>query len=145
MHHGAKRCHFGSSLIMPENIRADLRDFIVNEIGSIAQLELLLLLHQDPRKVWTPEDAARALYTAANATAALLDGFKARGFATLVDANANAYQFSARSAESEQLVRDLAELYQTRRVTVINLIYAGPEHKLRSFADAFRLRKRKEE
>lgn len=130
---------------MPDNIRADLRDFIVNEVSSIAQLELLLLLHQDARKDWSAEDAARALYTAADATAALLEGFKNRGLAVIADNAPARYRFAARSPEQEQLIRDLAELYKTRRVTVINLIYAGPEHKLRSFADAFRLRKRKED
>lgn len=134
-----------AAYIMPDNIRADLRDFIVNEVGSIAQLELLLLLHQDARKDWNAEEAARALYTAADATAALLEGFRARGFVTVSDTQPPRYQFASRKPEHEQLVRDLAELYQTRRVTVINLIYAGPEQKLRSFADAFRLRKRKEE
>jgi len=130
---------------MPENIRADLRDFIVNEVGSIAQLELLLLLHQDARKDWSAEEAARALYTATDATSALLEGFRARGFVSSSENSPVRYQFAARSPEQEQLVRDLADLYQARRVTVINLIYAGPEQKLRSFADAFRLRKRKED
>ncbi len=134
-----------AAYIMPENIRADLRDFIVNELSSIAQLELLLLLHQDARKDWNAEGAARALYTATAATAALLEGFRARGFVSVSESTPPRYQFASRTGEQQQLVSDLAELYQARRVTVINLIYAGPEQKLRSFAEAFRLRKRKEE
>lgn len=129
---------------MPDDIRADLRDFIVNEVGSIAQLELLLLLHQDAQKDWTAEQAAKALYTAVDATAALLEAFRTRGYVVLKDGQPHRYQFANRSPEQTQLMRDLASLYQTRRVTVINLIYAGPEEKLRSFADAFRLRKRRE-
>jgi hypothetical protein len=128
---------------MPEDIRADLRDFIVNEIGSISELELLLLLFQEPQKAWNAQEAAKALYTAEDATAALLDRFRVRGLAA-VDSD-GAYTFAARSPELQQLVADLAELYQSRRVTVINLIYAGPVQKLQSFADAFRLRKPKQE
>jgi hypothetical protein len=126
---------------MPDEIRADLRDFIVNEIGSIAELELLLLLLRDPQKAWSAQDAAKALYTADDATAALLENFRTRGFA---NADAGRYTFAPRTPEQQQLIADLAQLYQTRRVTVINLIYAGPVQKLKSFADAFRLRKPKE-
>lgn len=130
---------------MPDDIRADLRDFIVNEIGSIAQLELLLLLHKDSAREWTAEDAARELYTGAQAMATLLEGFRARGYVTATGSPRVSYRFAPNVPEVEQLVRDLAQLYQERRVTVINLIYAGPVHKLQSFADAFRLRKPKPE
>jgi hypothetical protein len=128
--------------LMPDEIRADLRDFIVNEIGSIAELELLLLLLREPQKAWSAQDAAKALYTAEDATAALLENFRTRGFA---NADAGRYTFAPRTAEQQQLIADLAQLYQTRRVTVINLIYAGPVQKLKSFADAFRLRKPKDQ
>ncbi len=130
---------------MPDDIRADLRDFIVNEISSIAQLELLLLLHKDSAREWTAEDAARELYTSAEAMAALLEGFRARGYVIATGSPRVCYRFAPHVPEVEQLVRDLAQLYQERRVTVINLIYAGPVHKLQSFADAFRLRKPKPE
>jgi hypothetical protein len=130
---------------MPHDIRAELRDFIVNEIGSIAQLELLLLLQTQPEKQWTAAEAARALYTAEDATTALLEGFRARGLASASDASPLTYQYAPRSPDLAQLVAELAQLYQARRVTVINLIYAGPVHKLQSFADAFRLRKPKQE
>jgi hypothetical protein len=128
---------------MPDEIRADLRDFIVNEIGSIAELELLLLLLREPQKAWSAQDAAKALYTAEDATAAQLESFRTRGYAA-ADAGGR-YAFAARTPEQQQLIADLAQLYQTRRVTVINLIYAGPVQKLRSFADAFRLRKPKDQ
>jgi hypothetical protein len=129
--------------VMPDEIRADLRDFIVNEIGSIAELELLLLLYREPQKVWSAQEAAKALYTAEDATAAQLESFRARGYAA-IDAEGT-YSFTARSPDQHQLIADLAQLYQTRRVTVINLIYAGPVQKMKSFADAFRLRKPKPE
>lgn len=130
---------------MPDDIRAALRDFIVNEIGSIAQLELLLLLQGDPARHWTAEDAARALYTATDATATLLEALRARGIAVAGEQSPLSYRYAPKTPELDQLVRDLSTLYQTRRVTVINLIYAGPVQKLQSFADAFRLRKPKQE
>lgn len=130
---------------MPDDIRADLRDFIVNEIGSIAQLELLLLLHKDSSRQWSADAAARELYTGAEAMATLLEGFRSRGYVSASDTSPICYRFAPTDPVVEPLVRDLAQLYQERRVTVINLIYAGPMHKLQSFADAFRLRKPKTE
>jgi hypothetical protein len=128
---------------MADDIRADLRDFIVNEIGSIAQLELLLLLCKDSEREWTADEAARALYTAKDAMATLLEGFRARGFVWATNSAPVRYRFNDKPAERAQLIADIAQLYETRRVTVINLIYAGPVNKLQSFADAFRLRKPK--
>ena len=45
--------------------------------------------------------------------------------------------------ELDQAVVRLAKDYAERRVTVITLIFSKPVDKLRTFADAFRLRKDK--
>jgi hypothetical protein len=43
------------------------------------------------------------------------------------------------------LIDQLAVLYQQRRFSLVQLIYARPIDKLQSFADAFRFRKGKED
>jgi hypothetical protein len=53
---------------MNEDFPADIKQFIADHIDSVAQIELLLLLRSDPAKVWTPEDAGKALYSAADVT-----------------------------------------------------------------------------
>ena len=45
------------------------------------------------------------------------------------------------SNELDELVGSLEKVYEERRVSVITLIYSKPVDKVRTFADAFRLRK----
>jgi hypothetical protein len=52
-----------------------------------------------------------------------------------------AYGYAPRSAELDAAVQGLAREYALRRVTVIGLIFSNPVDKIRSFADAFRIRK----
>jgi hypothetical protein len=52
-----------------------------------------------------------------------------------------AFRFDPRTTELAQAIEELARAYADRRVTVIGLIFAKPLDKIRSFADAFRIRK----
>jgi hypothetical protein len=128
---------------MPDHVPAELRSFLAENIESVAQLELLLLLRSDAARTWSVSDAAKALYMAEEMTAPLLADLRVRGL--LANSAGGEYQYSPRSPEQEQLVKELALLYQERRVTVIGLIHSAPTDVLRSFADAFRLRDPKKE
>src|SRR5688572_27525821 len=44
-------------------IPEDVRRFLLQCIDSVEQLEVLLLLHRDPGKVWSTEAVAQALYS----------------------------------------------------------------------------------
>ena len=127
---------------MSEDVPLELRTFIAEHIGSIAQLELLILLASDTKKLWTAEEAAKALYTAADMTYGLLEAMRVRGLLE-ADGGSERYRFAPKNPAWETLVRNLDRLYKERRLTVINLIYAGPVEKLQSFANAFRFRRGK--
>jgi hypothetical protein len=123
---------------MSEQIPPQVESFVSDCIGSIAELELLLLLAEDPSKVWTVEAVARELYVTAPAAEAVLVRMTSRGLFTQL---AEGYRFEPRSAELVETVKGLKELYAKRRLKVVEMIYAGPTEKYQSFADAFRLRK----
>ena len=53
----------------------------------------------------------------------------------------NAYRYSPASPELDALVRALTKVYNERPVTLVRMIYAPRDEKIRSFADAFRLKK----
>jgi hypothetical protein len=130
---------------MPEVIPPQVQQFLGDHIRSIAQLELLLLLHADRQRTWSVEDAARELYTAATMTEPMLESLRAIGLAAMSEGPPRRYQYWPKTPELDQIVGELVQLYQQRRVTVINLIYSGPIQKLQNFADAFRIRKKEEE
>jgi hypothetical protein len=118
-----------------------LQRFIVENIASVAQLEVLLLLKQHPDRAWNAEDVARALYTGPTLIAAELADWAARGLLVAQSEQPGHYRYAPRSQELVETVNDLAEAYKERRVAVITSIYSKPVDKIRTFADAFRIRK----
>ena len=123
---------------MADDIPDDLRAFIAEQIHSVAKLEALLLLYENPQRSWTAGDAARAIYIAETPTAALLAEMHASGILVASDSPPDSFRYEPRSEQLAGLVRDLAKFYSERRVTVITLIHSAPVDKLRTFADAFR-------
>lgn len=122
---------------MPDDIQPDLRSFIAGHIHSVAKLELLLLLQQSPDRSWSADDAARALYIARTPTEGLLNELVVSGLVAAGPA-ADSYRYAPRTAELNDAIAALEQLYRERRVTVITLIHSAPVDKLRNFADAFR-------
>jgi len=118
-------------------IPADVRDFIVNYIDSIAQLEALLLLRASPGEQWTSALVASRLYIDAPAAEDELARLCSRSLITCED---RIYSYAGNNAESDSLVDRLAVLYARHLIPVTNLIHAKPG-RIREFASAFRLRK----
>src|SRR3970040_144811 len=116
---------------MPESISPDLRRFINEHIGSIAQLELLLLLASDPAKTIDAEEASRVFYVTVDAARAFLETMAADGL--FAAEPGGEYRLARRQAEGARLVGALGETYRERRPTVIEVIYTGPADALQSF------------
>ena len=126
---------------MSEAIPTELAQFIDQNVESLAQLEALLLLQNEPQRHWTVEALSKALYITTDTAAALLADLSTRGFATLVDNTSGEFAYRPASAASRELVERLGKLYGERRVAVITQIYSKPVNKVQTFADAFRLRR----
>ncbi|QDT55821.1 hypothetical protein Pan44_38690 [Caulifigura coniformis] len=124
---------------MSDQIPPQVETFVGDCIGSIAELELLLLLAGDPSKAWTVEGVSRELYVTPAAAEALLTAMTSRG---LLTHHVDGYRFAPRNPELVTTVEALKELYARRRLKVVEMIYAGPADKYQSFADAFRLRRK---
>jgi len=123
---------------MADHIPSDVQAFISDSIGSIAELELLLMLADDPATTWQAEALARQLYVTPAAAESVLARMTSRG---LLSHSAEGYRYAPQAPALGATVKALKEEYQKRRVRIIELIYAGPTEKYQSFADAFRLRK----
>jgi hypothetical protein len=124
-----------------EAIPSDVRSLIAEHIDSVAQLEALLLI-QATGGAWDAERLGRELRINRDWAASQLQHLCAHG---LLDCDkpvsgAN-YTYAPRTPELARAVEGLAQAYAERRVSVIGLIFSKPMDKLRSFADAFRLRK----
>ena len=124
----------GDELIPP-----DVREFILRHIDSIAHLEALLLLLQQPEIKWSAASVAEHLYIETDQAAEVLQHLCEAG---LVDCNDAVYWFDAAPPGQLEMVRRLAELYSNHLIPVTNLVHAKPSG-IRKFAAAFKFRKDK--
>jgi hypothetical protein len=122
---------------LPEEVRR----FVVDHIDSVEQLEILLLLHGQRERTWTAETVARELRIAPISAGERLEEFLRGGLLTRTDGPPVEYRYAPGSTKLEAAVDGLSRAYSERRVTVINFIFSKPVDKIRTFADAFRLRK----
>ncbi len=122
---------------LPEEVRR----LIADHIDSVEQLEILLLLYQHPERTWSAEAVARELRVAAISAGERLEDMAFAGLLARKDGKPVEYRYAPTNGALADAVRGLSTAYSERRVTVINLIFSKPVDKIRTFADAFRLRK----
>ncbi len=122
-----------------ELIPPDVREFILRNIDSIAHLEALLLLFQQPEIKWSAAGVAEHLYIETDQAAEVLQHLCEAGLAGCNDA---VYWLNDAPAGQLDVVRRLAELYSNHLIPVTNLVHAKPS-SIRKFAAAFKFRKDK--
>jgi hypothetical protein len=125
---------------MTEGVSPELGRFIERFVPSLGHLEALLLLRREAPQTFTAAETGKRLYIAVDVAAAQLAELAAWNFLRF-DAESQAYRYGPAEPDAERLIDELARLYQERRVTVITLIYSKPNSNVKTFADAFRLRK----
>jgi hypothetical protein len=123
----------------------EIKQFILNNIDSIAQLEALLLLRGNPQLDWTINTVAKRLYISEQETSILLQRLCADSFLITTAEKPAVYRYHTNPNELGQMVDRLAELYSKYLIPVTNLIHSKPRTRVREFADAFKLRKEKDQ
>jgi hypothetical protein len=116
--------------------------FLQTAVPSVDAAELLLLLQRDRSRAWSAAEIVVALRPASITEAdamRTIETFVARGL--LAQGADKRVQYQPTSEELDGYVRTLAQAYTERPVTLIRVIYALRDSKIRSFADAFKLRK----
>jgi len=113
--------------------------FIQSAIPAVDAAEILLVFYRKPEDAFTIEEAMAKLGPgiSAGVAARYLEQFHARG---LLSAEDRRYRYRKESDLAAQ-VEKLALAYAHRPVTLVRVIYAFRDSKIKSFADAFKLRK----
>jgi hypothetical protein len=118
--------------------------FIQSTIPSVEAAELLIQLAGRPDSALSPGAAVAGLAPGVPLTeaqaAALLESFAARG---LVSRAGSEFRYAPATSELRGHAEMLAQAYNQRPVTLIRIIYALRDSRIQSFAEAFRLRKRR--
>ncbi len=123
------------------HIPDEARRLIADRIPSAEMLEILLLLAGAAERGWTADEVSRQVFTVPAAAIASLEGLVGQGLAASDGAANPVYRFAPATPELERQVAALAAAYRQSRVAVIQLVFARPSDPLRSFADAFRMRR----
>ena len=108
---------------MGNNFPADVKEFIIQNIHSLAQLEVLLKLRAQPERFWTVNEITNALYLERQMVNDLLMDLVRRGFAVQAEAG---FCYRPENEIVGQLIEALAQLYQERRVAVTTEIFSKP-------------------
>lgn len=118
--------------------------FIQGTIPSVEAAELLIHLAQHPDTSLSPGAAVAGLSKGVPLTetqaAGHLEAFAARG---LLSRQSNEYRYAPTTSELRSYTEMLAQAYNQRPVTLIRIIYALRDTRIQSFAEAFRIRKRR--
>ena len=112
--------------------------FLLAHIDSIEKLEVLLLLRGQAGRAWNGTSVAQELRIAEESARGRLEDLCGRG---LLSCEGDSYRYAPGSGTDSQAVDELASTYAQRRVSVISFIFSQPMDRIRSFADAFRLKK----
>jgi len=128
--------------VAESDISPAIRDFITEQIDSVLQLEVLLLLFAHRSRAFTVDDITKELKIDANWLSAQLARLCSVGILVCMSqSNVSTYQYQPAKRELDEIVQGLADAYAQRRVSVVSLIFNKPTDRLRHFADAFRFRK----
>jgi hypothetical protein len=123
-----------------EDLPADVKTFITQRLNSVAQLEILLLVRSGTERTWSAADVADTLKISADMARQQLLLLEHAGLLSVAADAPEDFRYAPKTPELAALMDALAAAYEERRVAVITLIYSKPVDKVRTFADAFRLR-----
>jgi hypothetical protein len=118
-------------------------EFIQTSVPTVHASEMLLLLRSRPQDWWDPPDVLQRMRAAGMAEPEAvrhLELLQARGL--LAVGPDKRVQFRPADERIAALVEKLAQAYTERPVTLFRVIYALRDTRVRSFAEAFRLKRK---
>ncbi|MHB1556625.1 MAG: hypothetical protein ACYC61_03975 [Isosphaeraceae bacterium] len=121
----------------------DVARFLYDHVESIDQLEILRVLGEERDKQWNSDDLAVAAQADPRSVRSHIEAMHARGLLekTTGQGAGLSCRYGPRTAELENMVARLLQIYRERPVSMIKLVYERAKDPLRAFADAFRFRK----
>lgn len=105
------------------------------------QVQIVLLLRGDASRAWTAPEVAGNLGTPPESTAMRLFLLASNGILAFEGPGVPRYRYACSDASTAQIIDEIAEVYASNRRLIGDVIDAPPADPVRSFADAFKLKK----
>ena len=121
----------------------EVQQFVLDRIGSIAQLEALLIMRNAPDTWWASSSLAERLYISEFACRAELEALKSQGLLLGRQEDIGwQFRYSPSNGELREFVDRLVYYYSKHLVVISNLIHTKPRTRIHEFAEAFSLKKK---
>jgi hypothetical protein len=121
-------------------IPAHVLRFLEGNIDTVAQLETLLMMSDEPDRSWLIADVASRNYIAEQRATDTLHALQRRGLVSSVE-SPPCFRFDPASEGVRAVVADLGRCYQKNLSRITELIHSKPSASIKEFARAFDMKK----
>lgn len=125
-------------IVLEPPIPADIVHFIRECVDRLETLDVLVLLQNARSRTWTVRQVSDEMRSSPLAVESALQTLHDRGLLATHD---ETFVFRPRHADLEEKASRLAAIYREKRTAVIAAIFSKPNEAVRSFAEAFRIKK----
>ena len=126
---------------METDISSEVIQFVAQFIRSLDQLETLLLVSALPDREWSVAAVDSVIRSNPESVSLWLEGFVQSGILSR-SRETGLFRYQPSTAELARAVAALGATYKMSRHKIVELIYAGQPSAIKSFAEAFRFRKK---
>ena len=123
---------------MESTIPTEVAQFVVKQIRSLDQLEVLLLLSALPDREWSVTALDSVVRSNPDSVAQWLDGFVAEGF-VVRHGDPPVYRYQPPTEAMAQTIAALGATYKVSRHKIVELIYSRAQ-SIKDLSDAFRFK-----
>ena len=125
-----------------DDLPTGVSEFIRKHLSSVEQIAVLILLRDDPSRVWTIDHIASELRSSPVAIERRVADLERTGVLVPRE-TASQVRYAPTSNETSEAITSLIATYRGRPDRVIEAIYTKAPEALTAFADAFKLKKDK--
>lgn len=122
-------------------IPARVLQFLAERIDTVPQLEAVLLLWENPQRLWSEEELAGRVYVSRAVAATILQALQRQQLVTAEQAPAVRYRYNPQWDPSGEVMPEVAATYRSHLVPLATFIHSRASTAVREFARAFDLKK----
>lgn len=123
------------------DLSPEVERFLLERISAVEEIELLLLLRRERARAWTRDALAIELRSSPSSIALRVEHLSHEGLVAIGADDALRY---AATGDVDAAVDLLERVYRERPFAVMSIVLSKPSENVRLFADAFRLRPRRD-
>jgi len=122
------------------DIPARVMQFVTERIDSVPQLEALLLMWENPERLWTEDELAARIYVPKQVAAVILQSLQRQQLITAEVAPVR-YRYNAQWDPPGEVLPEVAASYRRHLVPITTFIHSRASSAVREFARAFDFKK----